>query len=63
MWEYRGGRGDGHDRVKLSGPTQVRQLRLAYWSGGEVGGMRGGAVKCLDITQNSDCEGSIRAPY
>ncbi len=25
----------------------------------EVGGMRGVAVKCIDITQNSDCEGSL----
>ena len=24
----------------------------------EAGGMRGVAVKCIDITQNSDCEGS-----
>ena len=29
---------------------------------GEVCGMRGVAVKCIDITQNSDCEGSIPAP-
>ena len=26
----------------------------------EAGGMRGVAVKCLDITKNSDCEGSSR---
>ena len=26
---------------------------------GCVGGMRGVAVKCIDITQNSDCEGSL----
>ena len=25
----------------------------------EVCGMRGVAVKCIDITQNPDCEGSI----
>ena len=31
-------------------------------SGREVCGMRGVAVKCIDITQNSDCEGSIPAP-
>ncbi len=47
----------------MSGPTPVRPLKLAGWSGGEVGGMRGVAVKCIDITQNSDCEGSIPAPY
>ena len=32
-------------------------LKLA-WSTVEVGGIRGVAVKCLDITKNSDCEGS-----
>ncbi len=32
-------------------------------SGREVRGMRGVAVKCIDITQNSDCEGSAPAPY
>ena len=25
----------------------------------EVGGMRGVAVECIDITQNSNCEGSL----
>ena len=25
----------------------------------EAGGMRGVAVKCIDITQNPDCEGSL----
>ncbi len=36
-------------------------LKLAALSEREVGGMRGVAVKCIDITQNSDCEGSIPA--
>ncbi len=31
-------------------------------STGEVRGMRGVAVNCIDITQNADCEGSIPAP-
>ncbi len=34
------------------------QLKLAVWGTVEVGGIRGVAVKCLDITKNSDCEGS-----
>ncbi len=38
------------------------QLKLSVLSGGEGCGMRGVAVKCIDITQNSDCEGSIPAP-
>ncbi len=32
-------------------------------SGREVGGMRDVAVKCIDITKNSECEGSAPAPY
>ncbi len=30
---------------------------------GEVRGMRGVAVKCMDITQNPDCEGSVPAGH
>ncbi len=44
--------------MKVSGLNVKLQLILAFLSGGEVGGMRGVAVKCLDITKNSDCEGS-----
>ncbi len=36
-------------------------LKLVFLSEREVCGMRGVAVKCIDITQNSDCEGSIPA--
>ncbi len=32
---------------------------LASWRAVEVGGIRGVAVKCLDITKTSDCEGSL----
>ncbi len=38
-------------------------LKLVVLGWGEVCGMRGVAVKCIDIAQNSDCEGSIPAPY
>ena len=34
-------------------------LKLPVLREVEAGGMRGVAVKCIDITQNSDCEGSI----
>ena len=34
-------------------------LILAGLSVDEVGGMRGVAVECIDITQNSDCEGKL----
>ncbi len=47
---------------KMSGLNPGRLLKLGILSGREVCGMRGVAVKCIDITQNSDCEGSIPAP-
>ncbi len=45
------GKGCG-STIKL--PLELVDLRIF-----EVGGMRGVAVKCIDITQNSDCEGSL----
>ncbi len=45
--------------VKVGGSTVKLQLILASLSTVEVGGIRGVAVKCLDITKNSDCEGSL----
>ncbi len=44
--------------VKVCGSTVKLQLILYVLSVQEVGGIRGVAVKCLDITKNSDCEGS-----
>ncbi len=45
--------------VKVCGSTVKLQLILAVLSTVEVGGIRGVAVKCLDITKNPDCEGSL----
>ena len=45
--------------VKVCGSTVKLQLILGALSAVEVGGIRGVAVKCLDITKNSDCEGSF----
>ncbi len=45
--------------VKVCGSTVKLTLLLADLSTVEVGGIRGVAVKCLDITKNSDCEGSL----
>ncbi len=45
--------------MKVCGSTINLQLKLVDLSIDEVGGMRGVAVKCIDITQNSDCEGSL----
>ena len=49
--------------MKSLGPTQVVQLILNFLSAHEEGGICGVAVKCIDITKNSDCEGSLLAPY
>ncbi len=54
-------RGDCKHGGKIRGPTGGPPLKLTGLSGGEVCGMRGVAVKCIDIRQNSDCEGSIPA--
>ena len=45
--------------VKVCGSTVKLQLILVILSAVEAGGIRGVAVKCLDITKNSDCEGSL----
>ena len=45
--------------VKVCGATVKLQLILDVLSSVEAGGIRGVAVKCLDITKNSDCEGSL----
>ncbi len=47
---------------KMAGLNPVEPWQLAVLSGREVCGMCGVAVKGIDITQNSDCEGSIPAP-
>ena len=44
--------------VKVCGSTVKLQLKLFALSAHEDGGIRSVAVKCLDITKNSDCEGS-----
>ena len=46
-------------------PRLTRSLRLEpdVLSGVQEGGIRGVAVKCLDITKNSDCEGSFPDLY
>ncbi len=43
---------------KVCGTTVKLQLILASLGTEEVGGIRGVAVKCLDIAKNSDGEGS-----
>ncbi len=45
--------------VKYFSLTGEVQLILEDLSTDEVGGMAGVAVKCLDIVQNTDSEGSL----
>ncbi len=45
-----------------AGLNPAEPSELGALSAAEACGMRGVAVKCIDITQNSDCEGSIPAP-
>ena len=49
--------------VKSCSLTVVVPLKLFYLSDQEVGGMCSVAVKCLDITQNTDCVGSLLAVH
>ena len=44
--------------VKCGGSTAELQRELGALSEYDVSGIRGVAVKCLDITKNPDCEGS-----
>ena len=52
-------RRDGKSEVKSSSLTGKLSLILSSLSIVEVGGMCNVAVKCIDITQNTDCEGSL----
>ncbi len=45
--------------MKYGGLTVEVQLILVDLSTDEVGGMDGVAVKCLEIVQNTDSEGSL----
>ena len=46
--------------MKCRGSTVALQLELVLLSALKAGGIYGVAVKCLDITRNPDCEGSLR---
>ncbi len=43
----------------MAGPSRAEPWELGALSGAEEGGMRGVGVKCKDIAQNPDCEGSV----
>ncbi len=46
---------------KSRGLNPGEPLKLCGCSRRGVGGMRGVAGKCIDVAQNSDCEGSLPA--
>ncbi len=48
---------------KIAGLNPAEPSEPGALSNGEVRGMRGVAVKCIDITQNPDCEGSVPAGH
>ena len=45
--------------VKDGGSTIAVPLILVFLGDLEVGGMGGVAVKCIDMSQNTNCEGSL----
>ena len=49
--------------VKSGGSTIQLPLILKFLNMVEVGGMCCVAVKCIDMTQNADCEGSLLSHY
>ncbi len=56
-------RRDDKSVVKSYGLTVELPLILSFLSTVEVGGMCSVAVKCIDITQNTDCVGSLLDCY
>ncbi len=61
LWGSRAATADGQVSDKKSGVNPDEPLKLPEWSERGVGGMRSVAVECIDITQHSDCEGSVPA--
>jgi hypothetical protein len=49
--------------VKSYSSTVELPLKLVFLNVDEVGGMCHVAVKCLEMTQNTDCEGSSLTYY
>ncbi len=58
---YKGGKGEDQASREMAALNAVRRWELVPLSAGEEGGTRGVAVKCIDITKNPDCEGSLPA--
>ena len=52
-------RRDGKSEVKIMGSTHNLLLKLSFLSVGEVNGIPGVAVKCVDIGRNTSGEGDL----
>ncbi len=55
----KGAKGEVQASREMAALKAVRRLELVPLIAGEEGGTRGVAVKCIDIAQNPDCEGSV----
>ncbi len=55
----KGARAGLEDGGEIAGRNPAGPSELGAWSAAEACGMRGVAVKCIDIAQNPDCEGSV----
>ncbi len=61
MVGLKGARAEAKASREMAALKAVRRLELVPLIAGEEGGTRGVAVKCIDITKNPDCEGSLPA--
>ena len=52
-------RRDGKSDVKFMGSTHKLHLKLSFLSVGEVNGIPGVVVKCVDIRRNTGGEGGL----
>ncbi len=57
----KGAQAEDQASSEVAALNAVRRLELVALIAGEEGGTRGVAVKCIDITKNPDCEGSLPA--
>ncbi len=58
-WGLKGGRGGVEDEGGIAGGNTAERCELGALSAAEACGMRGVAVKCIDIAQSPDCEGGV----
>ena len=56
-------RREGKSDVKITGSTRNLRLKLLFLRVGEVTGIPGVAVKCVDIRRNTGGEGELLDDY